>query len=214
MKSSSQEVIEGNHTVVYDFGKSGEDIRSYNRESVMPDEFELEQVGLSAHDPISLLVKRSPYQHSQDKQGHEAFLGARFPKTVRRWVQKIKELDKAEHYETEADVTRDAIHLGLLVLWMRVKSDPEWKIEDKLWQNASEAAERAQIKKRETAFVESLSALCHDGHQDAAIDDLKEHAQFINDLRDHWKCDIYKKSLQDALSNSKLGFLLEALQEW
>ena len=42
------------------------------------DSWELDDGTLSLTSPLSVLVDRKPYTSSEDKRGHDAFLGAKF----------------------------------------------------------------------------------------------------------------------------------------
>lgn len=162
-----------------------------------------EGLTLTPDTPCSELFDLPPYTSSEDKKGHEIFLGARFPKSFARRVAQLRE-SSGEHYSVGADVVRDAINIGLSVIEGRLKQ-PGWGIERLLANQRAKIFEHARVYKAIEDTVNNLADLCSSHDEETARDDLASLVAYINEssLRDK-----YRAALQQKLSERRLTSLL------
>jgi len=161
---------------------------------------------LTRDTPCSVLFDLPPYTSSEDKHGHELFLGAKFPKSFGSRVAKLRE-SSGGHYSVNADVVRDAINLGLRVIEDRLKL-PGWGVERLLATQRAKIFEHARVYKAMEDTVSNLADLCDSHDEETAKEDLASLVAYINEssLRDK-----YKAALQQKLSERRLSNLLEEL---
>lgn len=162
-----------------------------------------EGLTLTRDTPCSVLFDLPPYTSSEDKKGHEVFLGARFPKSFAHRVAKLRE-SSGEHYSVGADVVRDAINIGLRVIEDRLKQ-PGWGMERLLASQRAKIFEHARVYKAIEDTVSNLADLCASHDEEAAKDDLATLLAYINEssLKDK-----YKAALRQKLSERRLTNLL------
>ena len=140
------------------------------------DTWELDDGNLSLTSPLSVLVNRRPYTSSEDKKGHEVFLGAKFPKSFQRWVTELKEAPGSD-YRTNADVVRDAIHLGLQVISLRAKQSALWSVQSAIAQQQARTFQHTRIYREVEEIVEQLDILVKAGDDKQAESDLGDYVQ-------------------------------------
>ena len=163
--------------------------------------------GLSLTDTLNQLTSLPPYKRSEDKRGHDAFLGGRVPKDVARLVTKIKE---AGHYETNSDAVRDAISLGIKILELRYKADPDWKPRIQLMDQADRVAWEARIYDEEQKFVENISKLYRNGDEAQAAEDLEERLALLSSGKESSK---RRRVLRERLGSAHLPGLEKRMQQ-
>ena len=159
--------------------------------------------GLSLTDTLQKLTSKPLYKRSEDKRGHGTFLGGRFPKDMARWVTRVKE---AGPYETNSDVVRDAVWLGLQVLELRYKADPGWQARIQLMDMANRAAWDAKLYDEEDGFVKTLDKLCSNGDEVQALKDLEERLALLSSDEDSAK---RRRVLYKKLDEHRLGNLVK-----
>lgn len=169
------------------------------------DSWETEDAGLNLNDRLDKLTGQSPYQRSEDKKGHEAFLGARLPKEVTRWVTKLKELGP---YQTNSDVVRDALWLGCQILSLRYKLDPQWQANLQLMSMASEVTWEARMYEEEEEFCRSLDKFCANGDEARAIEVLGERLRLLEAAKQEKR----RKVLLERLDKYRLKNLVKKAQ--
>lgn len=163
-----------------------------------------ENLILTPDTPCSALFDLPPYTSSEDKLGHEVFLGAKFPKSFAIRVAKVRE-SSGGHYTVNADVARDAINIGLRVIEDRLKL-PGWGVERLLASQRAKIFEHARVYKAIEDTVTNLADLCASHDEETARDDLATLLTYINEssLKDK-----YRAALRQKLSERRLTSLLE-----
>jgi hypothetical protein len=173
------------------------------------DTWELDDGTLTLTSPMSVLVNRRPYTSTEDKKGHEAFLGAKFPKQFQRWVTELKELPGSP-YRTNADVVRDAIHLGLQIISLRSKQSEVWSVQAAISQQKARMFQHPRIYQEVREILEQLEVLV-DGRDEAqARSDLTDYVSVVLGHPEHER---YLLVLRDELMASRqLRGLLQTLE--
>jgi len=168
------------------------------------DSWELDDGTLSLTSPLSVLVDRKPYTTSEDKKGHDAFLGAKFPKTFYRWVTELKETPGSP-YRTNADVVRDSIYLGLQILSLRSKQSSSWKVQAAITQQEARIFQHTRIYRDVEAVVEQLEILSRNGDDKQTL---------VHLFAAHPEGSKYASVLKEKLlASRRLKGLLEQLEE-
>jgi hypothetical protein len=167
------------------------------------DTWDLDDTGLTPETPLSVLMEYLPYTTSEDKKGHDIFLGARFPKDIAHWLAEIKE-DSAKVYKTNSDIVRDAVHLGLLIISLRAKNVERWKTLSALMQARAALFEEARIFRECEEVADDVATLVDHNDSDAAIEHLR---RFKDGLRSY--SPKYGKALRQALASRRVQGLLE-----
>lgn len=172
--------------------------------------WETEDSGLSLTTPLSVLVDQRPYTTSEDKKGHDVFLGAKFPKRFQRWVVELREMSGSP-YRTNADVVRDAIHLGLQVLSLRAKQSAVWSVQMAIAQQEGRMFEHTRIYRDIEGVIEQLEILVRNGEEKQAIADLGDYIRIFSSHPEGQK---YASVLRQKLTTSRnLRGLLQILEE-
>jgi hypothetical protein len=179
------------------------------------DTWELDDSNLSLTSPLSVLVDRRPYTSSEDKKGHEIFLGAKFPKSFQRWVTELKEAPGSD-YRTNADVVRDAIHLGLQIITLRAKQSALWSVQSAIAQQKARTFQHTRIYREVEEIVEQLDIMVKAGDDKQAESDLVDYIQVFMAHPERSK---YMSVLQERLSayrrlQSLLGVLEKEVNEY
>jgi hypothetical protein len=175
----------------------------------MMDTWELDDGNLSLISPLSTLVNRRPYTSTEDKKGHEVFLGAKFPKSFQRWVTELKEAPGSD-YRTNADVVRDAIHLGLQVISLRAKQSALWGVQAAIAQQQARIFQHTRIYREVDEIAEQLGILVKAGDDKQAKSDLVD---YINVFLDHPERNKYIAVLRERLAaDRRLQGLLKVLE--
>jgi hypothetical protein len=173
----------------------------------MPEDTWGTKVELTGDTKLEVLFDWTPYTSSEDKKGHEVFLGAKFPKSFAPRVTRLREA-AADHYKTNADVVRDAISIGLEVIGARLKQ-PGWEIERLLTRQRAKIFEHARIYRAIEETVGGLAELCNNNDKETAVDDLASLVTLINKSR---LKDKYLAALKEKLLARGLGYLLKELE--
>lgn len=169
--------------------------------------WDFEPTEISPTTPLSELVSWKPYTTSEDRRGHERFLGAKFPKNFEGMVTYLRE-QSGGTYRINADVVRDAIWLGLQIIALREKSNPYWPILVQMTQQRARALEKASIYRDMDALVDDLDKLCSE-HDDASAQDvLSEQIELIDKLPNKA---VYLTALREKLEKKRLTWLLKSL---
>lgn len=166
--------------------------------------WDTESPDFSVDDPIGRLASLKPFEKTEDKKGHGVFLSAWFPKEYARRVSVIKEAGSFT-YTTTSDVVRDAIFLGLIVLELRLASDPEWQLYTQLEILNNTAKWESELYGQEDAFCESLATFMENKEEGHATELLQ--ARFA--LLHRNGCAKRKEALLDAIRKHRLTQLLE-----
>jgi len=143
--------------------------------------WETDTEGLTSDTALSELIERVPYKTTEDKQGHDSFLGARFPKQFTRWVDSIRELSGSP-YQNRADVVRDAIYLGLVIISLRHNLSPNWRTMEKLAQVSGVAAEIAGEYSKIEHLIPQLQILVANKQLRQARDIVRDYVKVLNEF--------------------------------
>jgi len=162
---------------------------------------------LSPDTPLEELIQWKPYTSSEDKKGHEVFLGAKFPKSFQRWVTRLREAS-AGRYVVNADVVRDAIYLGLTIISLRLQQK-QWDVERMVAHHKAKLLEKAHIYSVVEEIAAGLDMLCANNDQQTAIAELEE---FVNAARSLENFDKYMTALREKLAQRRLQGLLDQLE--
>jgi len=161
---------------------------------------------LDADTPLSVLIGYKAYTSSQDKKGHEAFLGAKFPKEFARWRTRLRE--RSEIYQTNADVVRDAIYLGLIIISLRNNSLAQWRTLVAVTQAHAAIFEDARIFKECEELADDLVILVSNNDLETAAEHLRAFKASLDSCPPK-----YTEALKRALSERRLQNLLAVLDE-
>jgi len=143
-------------------------------------EWETEEERLSPSSPIQRLIDLPVYRSSEDKKGHEVFLGAKFPKGVGRWVEELRENPNTP-YKINADVVRDALYIGLQVLNLRYKLDPSWIIEEALARIRYGLAREDYFADKDTEVLNSALKYYREGKAEKAKELIGEYLRIMGE---------------------------------
>ena len=122
------------------------------------DIWNLDELGITPQTTIAELMARPPYSTTEDKHGHEIMIGAKFPKTIARWVETILERPGTP-YKLKADLARDALMLGLCIISLRHKISEEWKLNEQLALMTSRAEDARRAVEQEAQFVIEIKSM-------------------------------------------------------
>ena len=169
-----------------------------------------EDIGLTPDTPLSVLTGLPPYTTSEDKKGHEVFLGAKFPKIFTYWATKLKE-SSGGHYGVTADVVRDAIYIGFSVIDLRLK-EQGWEVERLIAGQEAKIFEKARIYKRMEVVVDNLATLLDYHDEEAAKESLNSYIASIDEEKSHLR-DKYMSALRQKLLERHLGSLMDEVND-
>lgn len=132
------------------------------------------------------LINMPPFKAASDSSGGTATAGARLPTWLERKVIHMIEL-RGSPYMLKSDVYRDAIYIGLRVLNMRYKSDPDWATEAKMARAIDKANLITRIKTEIRQFSAPISELWSGGDEDQAIALFEEFIAASVEITDDWR---------------------------
>jgi hypothetical protein len=155
------------------------------KEENLRDEWELEEE-FDAAASLSELINEPPFKEASDEGGNSHTAGARIPMWLYRRVIKLRE-QSGSPYDIDSDVIRDAIYIGLRVLNMRHKTNPDWDVESKMAAivDASSAAKR--LKDQVTTFAIGLQDLMDDKDYDRATHGLINYVSALSEMQSQWQ---------------------------
>ncbi len=120
------------------------------------------------------LVNSQPFKEASDKQGGGDTIGVRIPSWLARKVQHLLEI-RGSPYLLKSDVARDAIYIGLRVLNMRYKSDPDWAIEAKIARVIDDANALVRLRTKAKGFEASLKEFWDSGDEEQAVEYMEHY---------------------------------------
>ena len=164
--------------------------------------WQTDSFGLSLDDPLSKLTGLKPYQQSEDKKGHDAQLGARFPKEIARRVSKIKEQGP---YVTNSDVVRDAVYIGIQILSLRYEKDDEWQAEMMSRKMMTDVEWDTGVYEAEERYINNLDRLCKNNDSDHAAQRLQERVTHLKKTNSTRVLAILSEKLKRSHLESLLG---------
>ena len=152
------------------------------RKDKKQDQWELEA---PFDQPASLeeLVEAQPFSEAGGSDSITA--GTRVPKWIFRRVQKLLET-LGSPYEVASDVYRDAIYLGLRIIFMRFRTTKDWGVESKL----AAIAIDTEVMKRTRSQIDTVSSgldnLIKEGEPEKAAEKLSEYISAAVEMDDDW----------------------------
>jgi len=132
------------------------------------------------------LINMPPFKAASDASGGTATAGARLPTWLERKVIHMIEL-RGSPYLLKSDVYRDAIYIGLRVLNMRYKSDPDWATEARMARAIDKANLITRIKTEIRQFSAPIAELWAGGDEDQAISLFEEWIAAAVEITDDWR---------------------------
>ncbi len=132
------------------------------------------------------LINMPPFKAASDSSGGTATAGARLPTWLERKVIHMIEL-RGSPYMLKSDVYRDAIYIGLRVLNMRYKSDPDWATEAKIARAIDKANAITRIKTEIQQFASPIAVLWSGGDEEQAIQLFADFIGASVEISDDWK---------------------------
>ncbi len=131
------------------------------------------------------LINMPPFKAASDSAGGTATAGTRIPLWLERKVIHLTEL-RGSPYHLKSDVFRDAIYIGLRVLNMRYKSDPDWATEAKIARVIDKANLITRIKTQIRQISTPIEELWAEGDEAQAISAFEEFIASTTEIADDW----------------------------
>jgi molybdopterin converting factor small subunit len=147
-----------------------------------------QQFDLSA--TLEELIGEPPFREVSGENADSKTVAARVPQWLHRRAKKLKEVDGSP-YEVDSDVYRDAIYIGMKVLNMRYRVNPDWDVESKMANIVDSAGMAHRLKRQVKELVDSLNDLWKDNDEVHAADMLKNYINAATELESVW----YKRRL-------------------
>ncbi len=131
------------------------------------------------------LINAPPFKAASDSAGGTPTAGTRIPTWLDRKVIHLIEI-RGTPYHLKSDVLRDAIYIGLRVLNMRYKSDPDWATEAKLAKTIDKANQINRIKLQLRQFTTPIEELWAEGDEDQAVSLFEEFVASTTEIDEEW----------------------------
>lgn len=132
------------------------------------------------------LVNMAPFKEASDSKGGSETIGVRIPSWLARKVMHLLEI-RGSPYGLKSDVARDAMYIGLRVLNMRYKSDPDWAIEAKLARVIDDANALSRIKQKTRQFEQSLKEFWDNGDESQAVEYMEHYVAAVVETQDDYQ---------------------------
>ncbi len=143
------------------------------------------------------LINEPPFTEVSGQSGDSRTVAARVPYWLHRRAKRLREIDGSPYY-VDSDVYRDAIYLGLKILNMRHKTNPDWDVESKMAQIIDSAGTAARAKRNIKELSMSLNDLWHDGDQTRAVNSLSNYIHAAVEIDSQW----YKRRVFNLIKNN------------
>jgi len=151
------------------------------------------------------LINMPPFKAASDSKGGTATAGTRIPIWLDRKVIHLIEI-RGTPYHLKSDVLRDAIYIGLRVLNMRYKSDPDWASEARMARAIDQANLITRIKSTVDQMAKPIEELWAGGDEDQAISLFEEFIASTTEITDEWH---RNKQIQTIKNNRLLREVTE-----
>lgn len=145
------------------------------------------------------LLSEPPFKEVSGDTGDSITSATRIPTWLHRRVIKLKELPGSP-YELTSDVLRDALYIGLRVLNMRYKVNPDWDVESKMAAVVDAAGTSRRLKRQLRELVDGLDDLWKEGDRRHAAESLARYIYAAVELNSQW----YKRKLFSLLRNNDI----------
>jgi len=144
------------------------------------------------------LLGESPFREASGDTGDSVTTAARVPMWLHRRIVKLKELSSSP-YDLTSDVVRDALYLGLRLLNMRYKMNPDWNVESKMAAVVDSASTSRRLKKQVKELSDGLDDLWREGDMKHAVESLTKYVYAALDLESDW----YRRKLFAVLASDQ-----------
>lgn len=132
------------------------------------------------------LIHEPPFKEASDDSGDSHTCGARIPMWLYRRVIKLRE-QSGSPYELDSDVVRDAVFVGLRVLNMRYRVNPDWDVESKMASIIDAASAARRLKQQVRDLADGLDDLMQDGDAERASQGLMRFVGAAIELESDWQ---------------------------
>jgi hypothetical protein len=132
------------------------------------------------------LLHEPPFKEASDESGSSHTAGARVPMWLYRRIIKLRE-QKGSPYDIDSDVVRDAIFVGLRVLNMRYRVNPDWDVESKMATIVDTASAAKRLKQQVRDLADGLGDLLQDGDTERASQGLIRFVGAAIELENSWQ---------------------------
>lgn len=144
------------------------------------------------------LLNEPPFKEVSGDTGESTTAGTRIPMWLERRITRLKEMPGSP-YDVKSDVLRDAIYIGLRVLNLRYKMNPDWDVESKMASVVDAASTSRRLKRQVKELVDGLDDLYRDGDVEHAAASLEKYVFSAVELESAW----YKRKLFSVLKEDK-----------
>lgn len=151
------------------------------------------------------LINMPPFKAASDSTGGTATAGTRIPTWLDRKVTHLIEF-RGTPYHLKSDVLRDAIYIGLRVLNMRYKSDPDWASEARMAKAIDKANLVTRIKTTVDQIAKPIEELWTGGDEEQAVIQFEEFIAATTEISDDWH---RNKQIQTIKNNRLLKEVTE-----
>lgn len=155
------------------------------------------------------LINRPPFKASSDKGGGSYTAAARIPFWLERKVMHLLEV-MGSPYMLKSDVIRDAIYLGLRVLNMRHKTNPDWAVEAKMARTIDRINLLTRLQSQAKDFAGPTLELWEGGDEQQAREGVEEFVGAAVEIEDEWT---RSKTLQLLKTNRQLRPVIDSCSE-
>lgn len=132
------------------------------------------------------LMHEPPFKEASDEGGNSHTCGARIPMWLYRRIIKLRE-QNGSPYDIDSDVVRDAIFVGLRVLNMRYRVNPDWDVESKMATIVDTASKARQMKQQIQILSDGLDDLMQDKDVVRAAQGLTLYVQAAMEIQSDWQ---------------------------
>lgn len=132
---------------------------------------------------IDELIEAQPFTEAGGADSVTA--GTRIPKWLFRRAAKLTEV-KGSPYELVTDVYRDAVYLGLRIIFMRYKTTHDWGVESKLANIAIDTEVMKRARSQIDTLASGLDSLMKEDEVEKAAEKLGEYVSAVVEMEDDW----------------------------
>ena len=132
------------------------------------------------------LINMPPFKEASDSKGGSITAAVRIPSWLERKAVYLTE-SKGTPYHIKSDVYRDAIYVGLRLLNMRYKSNPDWAVEAKMANVIDRANLITRLKSRVDQISRPVVELWDSGDTEQAIMLLEDFVGAVVEVSDEWE---------------------------
>jgi len=157
----------------------------------VPDEWELEG-DIDYANEMMRLIKSKPYKETRDEFGISAVVSARMPTDFMRYIAKLKE-NKGMGYEVNSDVIRDALFIGLQLLLVRAKQNPDIETRARIYESINDARSIESLQSEVAVLSRALKTFINLRESKTAVQKLVSVVNAAMGCEDGWNKIMYLK---------------------